>query len=476
MKSARMLVLPLAVALVGAAQATPARQGRGPGCRLPRAVVQRIVNGYDPERSGEVQIVPVEGSYYGNHSHAGPWPFLQEVPLLLYGPGHVPATGRIARPVTLADVAPTIGRMIGYDFAAPDGAVMPEAVVEGAPPPKLVVTVVWDGGGRNVLRKHPKAWPTVRNLIPNGAWFEHATVASSPSTTPATHTTLGTGAFPDTHGLIDLVLRTDGNRIASVRRSLEFLKVPSLGDAYDVARGNQPLVGSVANGLTWGMLGHGSFLQGGDRDFALYHSDSGRWALAPPHQPYFTLPGYVNEVPGPKPRPHLADRPRFSAYETDVIAELIRREGFGDDDVPDLLFVNYKQIDKVGHRWSMNSPQMERAVRGSDRAIGQLMRVLDAEVGQGNWVLGLTADHGSSPDARASGAYEINTGALRADLTNRFGKGIDAVRATQIWLGKGAQARAVARFLTRYTEADNGGTGARKVFAAAVPSSSLRSC
>ena len=67
----------------------------------------------------------------------------------------------------------------------------------------------------------------------------------------------------------------------------------------------------------------------------------------------------------------------------------------GADDVPDILFTNYKQIDLVSHAESMNSPQMESVVRASDEALGDLVRILNREVGRGQWVLALTADHGA---------------------------------------------------------------------------------
>ena len=45
---------------------------------------------------------------------------------------------------------------------------------------------------------------------------------------------------------------------------------------------------------------------------------------------------------------------------------MIRREGFGADDVPDLLYLNFKEIDYVSHVWSMNSPEMLDAVVAQD--------------------------------------------------------------------------------------------------------------
>jgi arylsulfatase A-like enzyme len=77
------------------------------------------------------------------------------VPFFLYGPGSIPAVGRIDRPATVADLAPTLAEHMDFPFTAPDGTALPEASVPtgGGGRPRLVVVVVWDGLGRNVLAR-----------------------------------------------------------------------------------------------------------------------------------------------------------------------------------------------------------------------------------------------------------------------------------------------------------------------------------
>jgi hypothetical protein len=412
-------------------------------CALPSRVIRLTWAGYDPARSGQIQLVPEPFNYFGPHSHSGPWPYLQHVPLLFYGPGHVPARGPVRGPVTSADIGPTLARHVGFDLEAPDGSVLPRAVLPGASPPRLVVTVVWDGGGRNVLEEHPDAWPTLRSLIQQGVWFEDATVGTSPSVTPAVHATLATGALPRRHGLIGLGFPTsDGWAPAS--EVVPYLREPTLADRYDVARRNRPVIGLVGNKHTVGMLGHGAGFEGGDRDIALLYEPDGTWA--PAQEPYFELPAYVDRVPGlgeairrvdledgrlddrwkgREIRDGVTDTPAFSIYQGAVVSELIRREGFGADAVPDLLFLNFKQIDRVSHMWSMHGSPMEAVVRSSDAALRDLIAVLDREVGPGEWVLALTADHGSSPDASVSGGFPLDVNELRDDVDRALGDGDD---------------------------------------------------
>lgn len=485
-------------------------------CSLPREQIQRVYNGYNPARSGEIQFVPQEPNYVGNFaSHSGPWPYLQEVPLFYYGPGHVPAVGKVGRKVTVADIAPTHAEFLNFDFDAKDGEPLTEAIDPAADPPKLILTVVWDGGGRDVLSAYPKAWPTLRGLIPDGAWFEHATVASSPSVTPAIHSTIGTGSFPRHHGIVDLRFRIDQDVDPNAFQRATLLLGPALADVYDVALDNEPVIGMVGAEGTLGMIGHGSLWEGGDMDFAGAQR-AGEWGLAVTNQQYYSLPSYVPDHPGHDAIAPEADRedgtvdgewyglpldtpdslthtPAYANYQTGVIAEVIEREGFGKDDVPDLLYVNYKQIDKVGHKFSFPSVQMESAVGGSDQELGDLIDVLNKEVGEGEWVMALTADHGSTPRPETTGAYIIDNFELFRDLEAEFDQDDDdkpvfqAPRVTQSWVDMaeleehGHTLEDIADYLMRYTRIENtvdqstvpADVAQEKLFAAAFPGSVL---
>ena len=97
------------------------------------------------------------------------WDYIQHVPLFWYGPGHIAARGEVDRPVTVADIAPTQAALLDFDgFEAPDGEVCTRRSTRRSArayePPKLVVVMVWDAGGINVLEEHrrPVAVPRSR--------------------------------------------------------------------------------------------------------------------------------------------------------------------------------------------------------------------------------------------------------------------------------------------------------------------------
>ena len=51
------------------------------------------------------------------------------------------------------------GAMAGVPLPEREGRVLHDALGETESAPRLVVTIMWDGGGRNVLERWPTAWP-----------------------------------------------------------------------------------------------------------------------------------------------------------------------------------------------------------------------------------------------------------------------------------------------------------------------------
>lgn len=504
------------VALVGLLAPAPASAGRiaDAFCGMPKGIRTRVLHGSHRTRSGQVLIVPSNRTFVGpGLSHDGPWSYLQRVPLFAYGPGFFEARGKVGRRVTLASIAPTQAELLGVGFEGDEGplreVLLPEA--ERPEPPRLVVTLVWDAGGRNVLDAWRARWPRLRKLIPKGTFYEHAEVGSSPSVTPPAHATIGTGVFARTHGLTDLEVREGGAIRGGWSKGPKLLMADSLADVYDADLGNEPKVGAVvAVPGHLGMIGHGSYHEGGDKDVAIVAKASGAlWGIRGQSKKYYRFPKWVNGLPGLGHQTRLLDQrdgrrdgrwrgnslaalrngfdsPARIPYQTKIIKTLIKREGFGKDDVPDLLAINHKIIDHVGHEWHMHAPEMGDAVRYQDRDLVQLIRILDRLVGKGRWAMTMTADHGHTPLPSISGMTPLDVARIRSALTARFDDGdavplVKQVRPSEVFLNEpelrrnGYGLKAVARFLLALPKArvSAGVGGSGRAFAAAIPTRML---
>jgi arylsulfatase A-like enzyme len=495
-------------------------------CRLPDDYLLQTQRGYFEPRSGQVAILPEEPAYMasggGGWSHSGPWPYLQDIPLVFYGPGYIEGGVEVDRAVTLADVAPTFMTMLKASIQGTDGTSLSEVArfsgpMIRKPRPRLIVAIVWDGGGWNTLRQWPDAWPNLARMMEEGVSFTHATVGSNPSVTPAVHTTLGTGVFPWKHGITGVPMRDEEGVVVDAfleGESSRFIQVPTVAERWDVQNDNEALVGMLGY-EPWhlGMIGKGAEAPGGDRDDAVWlNVETNEWKTNDTH---YRLPSSVVETEGLEEDieeldgrdgevdgtwlgndildspDRLEETPAFIKYHGRALMNMIEQEGYGADEVTDLLFTNFKQIDRLGHYFNMNSEEVRAAVEETDAQLGELLRFLDESVGRGRWVVALTADHGQQPDATDVDGYGIDPREVEADIRDEFGPVVRAVWPTEVFLldeemeERGVSVEEVARFLGDYRLADNtqrpdmlvGGAGRfhaqDRIFSMAIPAAML---
>lgn len=503
------------------------------GCKLPFEHIRRIERGHYPGRSPELTIVPRYPNTFGNFintTHSGPWDYLQRVPVVFYGPGFIRSQGDLAidREVTLADIAPTYAKLLKTPF--PGGrpgqplnkVLVPESDRPGRP--ALILTIVWDGAGLNVLDAWPKAWPNLASLMGKGTNVTNATVGSSPSITPAIHTTIGTGTFPEQHGIVSIPQR-DGAYIVEAFEddAPTYLEVPTLADLYDRREKNRPRIGMFSQ-ESWqlGMIGHGAGAPGGDADIDIMIDEGGIEMVTNPA--YYYLPPYLPYMEGLDDsvrkvdltdgkldgrwlgRSLLADpaglpkTPVWVLHQTKVLKTVLEQEGFGKDAIPDMFFMNYKEMDHLGHLFNMLSPEVRETIGYADDSLREIRRWLDHYVGKRKWVLTVTADHGMTPDPNVSGAWPMDPYIIEADIATHFGLSAEDLfeqeKPNGFWIdadvlaASGVTLRDIAGYLLDYELSDSAFSRSEiprayrdrlneKLFAAAFPSAAtdaLLSC
>jgi arylsulfatase A-like enzyme len=483
-------LVPLATATVDYVRGDPpAPSFRSQACTLPAEWLTRIERGYYGPRSGQISIVPRTPMYMasgaGGWSHSGPWDYLQRIPLVFYGPGAIPARPSVERPVTMADVAPTIASLVGGSTNGVQGRALPEVDHRGRV--RLVLSIVWDGGGWNVLDHWSDSWPNLESMMAGGVSFVNATDGSSPSVTPAVHTTLGTGDYPERAGVTDVPVMDENGHVADAflkGESSRYMQVPAFAETWDEQHDNKALIGMVGY-EPWhlGMIGMGSERPGGDEDDAVWlDRETNEWIT---NESFYSLPESVvdtegleadlaktdaadgqldgawrdNEILDAPDR--IEEVPGFMDYQTRAIENLIREEGYGGDKIADMVFTNYKQIDRNGHYYNMAAPEVKDSLVEADAMLPRLEHFLDDEVGRGRWVMIVTADHGQQPDEADIDSYGIAPKEIAADIDDEFGTIVQSVWPTQIFLddaamkAEGVTTPDVARWLYNYTIEDN---------------------
>src|SRR5680860_1358619 len=317
--------------------------------------------------------------------------------------------------------------------------------------------------------------------------------------------TCGTGYYPLHHKLPGNQMRgPDGVNTDAWQENADpsYLEKPTVSELWDEATGNEAVIGTLSyEGWHLGMIGHGAQREGADRDIAvLWEQDENEWWI---NEDFYELPDYLEEADlgrlesyeeGLDGRdgiedgrwlghtleelrdPELAWRPgtpAFVRFNGDAAVDIIRREGLGEDDVSDLFWLELKMPDYAGHAWNMLSPEESDVIREIDRQIARIKSVLDEQVGEGRYVLGLSADHGQEPLPEHFGGWRISTQELKRDVEERFGDGliekittVDFFVDREVVSRRGVNLSDVARFLGTYTVGDNipeGAAGASSV-------------
>jgi len=135
-----------------------------------------------------------------------------------------------------------------------------------------------------------------------------------------------------------------------------------------------------------------------------------------------------------------------SPFGNDLLLEFTKKcvlaENLGADDVPDLLVVSFSSNDLIGHTWGPDSQEVLDATLRSNAQMAELLAFLDTNVGRGQYLMGVTADHGICPlvevsETRGIDAKRISPAAIQKDLeyhlTTKFGSagGISLVPTKQ---------------------------------------------
>ena len=329
---------------------------------------------------------------------------------------------------------------------------------ENGTAPKLVLTVVIDQGRADYLDRFGDNFQGgLKWLLENGVVFSEAHHAHAITETGVGHAVLGTGYYPRHNGIIgNSWYRNEGKDAincvedTSVRpvttaedykgtpRSSRNLQVTGLADwmensdseskTYGISRKDRGailLAGKDPDGAFWYDYDTGQFVTS-----TLYCAKLPEWLNEfnredYPGQFFGKLWDMTKESSSLLPRddvvqsdygwfsnqlPHsigsdypfpdsafynaFGGTPMMDTFLMKLAKKLIKNEGLGKDEHPDYLGISFSVVDSVGHTWGPNSPEMLDTLMRLDASLAELFSYIDEEVGSGEWVVALTADHG----------------------------------------------------------------------------------
>jgi predicted AlkP superfamily pyrophosphatase or phosphodiesterase len=377
-------------------------------------------------------------------------------------------------------------------------------------PPKLIVILVIDQMRGDYLEWYGARFTSgLRRLMREGAWFTEAAYPYLNTVTCAGHSTIGTGTFPYHHGMIlnnwldrqtgTSPYCTDDPTVAEISYSqlspvqgdsARRLLVPALGEQV-MARGGRSVALSLKPRSAVTLTGHRATA-------VVWFDDRGGWttstAFTPTPVPYIqafidanpitndagkiwdrSLPSsdYQGDDDG-RGEGVLSGRTRLfpyalgsndgkidagffsrwqrSPYADEYLARMavtsIDTLKLGRGEATDFLGVSFSGVDGVGHLYGPRSHEVQDMLVRLDRTIGQLLAHLDAVVGEGNYIVGLSSDHGVAEIPEQSGKggrvpSRAITDAIQSVLAPALGPGTHVAGSayTNIYLTEPARKR-----------------------------------
>lgn len=326
------------------------------------------------------------------------------------------------------------------------------------PTPKLLVILVVDQMRYDYITRMEDRWQHgLRRLVSEGAVFEQNFYPYLQTVTCAGHATIGTGAFPATHGIIlnawwrgtasaactaDADARAVGYEpnAEETGHSGRQLQRQTLADHLRARHPDARVVTlSVKPRSAIMLAGHGGIATWIDEKNAMATSTAFAETPHPAVQAYVeahprtalrsevweprlppdaytgsddgvaeaaprgwspTFPHPLSGAPGTPEHQFFtlwATSPYADAYLGEMAAALARELALGKRDAADLLGVSFAALDYVGHAFGPDSHEVQDTLVRLDETVGALLDALDAHVGRDGYVVGLSADHGVGP-------------------------------------------------------------------------------
>lgn len=412
-------------------------------------LLDRWARSYRPGRSGDVMLVPAQGEILTDqdpdyrYMHGSPWSYDARVPMILAGEGRV-RPGSRSRAASHEDLGATVaallglppppgadGRVLDAFLRSDDAAALPEPG-----PPRIVAVLLLDAFRADYLQRYADSLPALRRLRSEGAAFP-GRVSYLPTATAVAHSTFSAAATPSRHGITGNTLydRRSGAAAnaydgASPRNFLGL----GLADRWQAETAGRSVV-AVQGGTYYpavALAGKGACVAGGRRHrVGFYDAGTGRWRtnsrcyrLPPGLTALRAAEGWAeaggrwlgHDVANPDDFRRSA---LFARFEGRASRRVLEELAFGRDDVADLLLLNWKAGDYVGHAYGPDAPETLATLAEVDRQVGLLVDALDDAAGPRGWVLAVTADHGMPADLPESRERRRYADVLRA-VDGRF--------------------------------------------------------
>lgn len=303
--------------------------------------------------------------------------------------------------------------------------------------PKLVVGIVVDQMRWDYLYYYNKEFVEggFKRLLAEGYSCENTMIPYIPTVTAIGHSSIYTGSVPALTGILgnsffingkntyccgDDNVQSVGSSSKEGKMSPRNLLASTIGDELKLATDFKSKVIGVA------LKDRAAILPAGHSADAAYW-----WDTSAGH--FVTSTYYMDKLPSwavefnkkhlQKPGSDIKSKPQGVTMTFDMAEAALKNERLGLGTETDMLAVSVSSTDIIGHMYSTRGPEIHDVYIQLDRDLARFFNTLDAQVGRGNYLVFLTADHGGSHNPNFMRNHKLAAGGFAGwNLTKEINK------------------------------------------------------
>ena len=303
--------------------------------------------------------------------------------------------------------------------------------------PKLVVGIVVDQMRWDYLYYYNKEFVEggFKRLLAEGYSCENTMIPYIPTVTAIGHSSIYTGSVPALTGILGNSFFIDGkntyccgdDNVQSVgssskegKMSPRNLLASTIGDELKLATDFKSKVIGVA------LKDRAAILPAGHSADAAYWWDTSAGHFVTSTYYMDKLPSWAvefNKKHQQKPGSDIKSKPQGVTMTFDMAEAALKNERLGLGTETDMLAVSVSSTDIIGHMYSTRGSEIHDAYIQLDRDLDRFFNTLDAQVGRGNYLVFLTADHGGSHNPNFMRSHKLAPGGFAGwDLMKEINK------------------------------------------------------
>ena len=292
--------------------------------------------------------------------------------------------------------------------------------------PKLVVGIVvdqmrWDYLGRYYDKYQEDG---LKRLITKGYSCNNCLINYLPTVTAIGHTSAYTGSTPAFHGICGNAFYINGVK----RSSCEDPNVQTVGtDKKDASSPVNLLASTIGDQLRLHTDFKSKVIGVSYKDRAAIlpagRSANAAYWIDTKNGQFITSTWYMQELPKwakdyknkelQKVGKDVGLYPLCGHITADMAIAALKGEQLGKGEETDMLCVSFSQTDVIGHEWSTRGERTDEAYLELDKDIAKLLKAFDEQVGEGNYLVFLTADHGAAHNFKFMEDHKLNGGPFK---------------------------------------------------------------